>query len=211
VFGVLFLPLSVGVFGLSLVPRSPLVLVLSIASSILSGPLTAIATSISYGDLTARPEVEAGPDTRRNASSILVAAILVVGAFALVLGGPNIGPGLSRLSPGFVPAEDRGKIFAGTTRNPFDPCKPFDVGSTFSTADTIYVGGYFTKPIPAGASATVDVYTNGTKVNSVPLTGVAAIPCYYEPEPLVGAHPGTYRLVVMYGGETLAEGTFTIQ
>jgi hypothetical protein len=210
VFGVLFLPLSVGVFGLSLVPRTPLVLVLSIASSLLSGPLTAIATSISYGDLTGRPAVEPGRDTGRNASSILIAAILVVGAFALVLGGPNIGPGLSRLSPGFVPAEDRGKILVGTTRNPLDPCKPSDVGSTFSTADTIYVGGYFTKPVPGGQSATVDVYANGTKVNSASLTGVAAIPCYYDQDPLVGGRPGTYRLVVTYGGETIGEGTFTI-
>ena len=210
VFAVLFLPLSVGVFGLSLVPRTPVVLVLTIASSLLSGPLSAIATSIIYGDLTDRPAVEAGRDTGRNPSSILVAAILAVGAFALVLGGPNIGPGLSRLSPGSVPAEDRGKIFAGTTRNPLDGCKPSDVGSTFSTADTIYVGGYFTKPVAGGQSATVDVYANGTKVNSASLTGVAAIPCYYEQDPLVGGRPGTYRLVVTYGGETIAEGTFTI-
>jgi MFS family permease len=211
VFGVLFLPLSVGVFGLSLVPRTPVVLVLTIASGLLSGTLTAIATSITYGDLTGRPAVEAGRDTRRNASSILVAAILVVGAIALVLGGPNIGPGLSRLSPGFVPAEDRGKIFAGTTRNPFDPCKPSDAGSTFSTTDTLYVGGYFTKAIPAGQSATVDVYANGTKVNSAPLTDPSRpIACYAERDPLVGAAPGTYRLVVSYGGETIGEGTFTI-
>jgi hypothetical protein len=212
VFGVLFLPLSVGVFGLSLVPRTSVVLALMIASNLLSGPLTAIATSITYGDLTARPAVEAGRDTRRNAGSILVAAILVVGAFALVLGGPNIGPGLSRLSPGFVPAEDRGRIFAGTTRNPFDACKPSDVGSTFSTTDTLYVGGYFTKAIPAGASATVDVYANGTKVNSAPLTDPSRpIACYAERDPLVGAAPGTYRLVVSYGGETIGEGTFTIR
>jgi hypothetical protein len=183
-----------------------------VATNLLNGPLTAIATSITYGDLTGRPTVEAGPDARRNASSILVAAILVVGAFALVLGGPNIGPFLSRLSPGFVPAEDRGKIFVGTTRNPLDPCKPSNVGSTFSTADTLYVGGYFTKPIPAGVSATVDVYANGTKVNSAPLTDPSSpIACYAESDPLVGAAPGTYRLVVSLGGETIGEGTFTIR
>lgn len=212
VFGLLFLPLSVGVFALSLASRTPLVLVLMIASNLINGPITAIATSITYGDLTGRPAVEVGPDARRTASSILVAAILLVGAFALVLGGPNIGPGLSRLSPGFVPAEDRGKIFVGTTRNPLDPCKPSNVGSTFSTADTLYVGGYFTKAIPAGASATVDVYANGTKVNSAPLTDPSRpIACYAESDPLVGAAPGTYRLVVSLGGETIGEGTFTIR
>lgn len=212
VFALLFLPLSVGEFGLTFVPRTPLVLVLTIATNLINGPLTAIATSITYGDLTARPAVEVGSDTRRNAGSVLVAAILVVGAFALVLGGPNIGPGLSRLSPGFVPAEDRGKIFAGTARNPFDPCKPFDVGSTFSTTDTLYVGGYFTKPIPAGASATVDVYTNGTNTHTAPLTDPSrAIACLGEPDPIAGAPPGTYRIVVTYGGETIGEGTFTIR
>jgi hypothetical protein len=212
VFAVLFLPLSVGVFGLSLVPRTPVVLVLTIASSLVSGPLSAIATSIIYGDLTGRPAVEAGRDTGRNASSILVAAILVVGAFALVVGGPNIGPGLSRLSPGFVPAEDRGKILVGTTRNPLDACKPADVGSTFSTTDTLYVGGYFTKAIPAGASATVDVYTNGTKTHTAPLTDPSrAIACLGEPDPIAGALPGTYRIIVTYGGETIAEGSFTVR
>ena len=212
VFGLLFLPLSVGVFALSLTSRTPLVLVLMIASNLVNGPITAIATSITYGDLTGRPAVEVGPDARRTASSILVAAILIVGAFAFVLGGPNIGPGLSRLSPGFVPAQDRGKIFVGTTRNPLDPCKPSNVGSTFSTADALYVGGYFTKAIPAGASATVDVYANGTKVNSAPLTDPShPIACYAESDPLVGAAPGTYRLVVSLGGETIGEGTFTIR
>jgi hypothetical protein len=212
VLGVLFLPLSVGEFGLSVVARTPVVLVLMVATNLLNGPLTAIATSITYGDLTGRPAVEAGADTRRNAGSILVAAILVVGAFALVLGGPNIGPFLSRLSPGNVPAEDRGKIFAGTSRNPLDPCKPSNVGSTFSTADTLYVGGYFTKPIPAGQSATVDVYANGTKVNSAPLTDPSSpIACFAESDPLVGASPGTYRLVISFGGETIAEGSFTVR
>jgi hypothetical protein len=212
VLGVLFLPLSVGELGLYFVPRTPLVLVLMIASNLINGPLTAIVTSISYGDLTGRPAVEAGSDTRRNAGSVLVAGILVVGAFALVLGAPNIGPGLSRLSPGYVPVQDRGKIFAGTTRNPLDPCKPSDVGSTFSTTDTVYIGGYFTRAIPAGESATVDVYTNGTNTHTAPLTDPSRpIACLGEPDPIVGAPPGTYRIVITYGGETIGEGTFTVR
>jgi hypothetical protein len=212
VFGLLFLPLSIGVGGLSFIPRTPVVLLLLVVSNLLSGPLTAIANSIAYGDLTGRPAVERGPATTGNARSILVAAVLVVGAIALVLGAPNIAPGLSRLSPGFVPAEDRGKILVGTVQNPLDLCKPSGVNTTFSTSDTLYIGGYFTKPIPAGQSGTVDVYADGTKANSAPLTNPSrAIACYAEQEPLVGARPGTYRLVVTYGGETIAEGSFTIR
>jgi hypothetical protein len=37
------------------------------------------------------------------------------------------------------------------------------------------------------------------------------VACYYERDPLVGASPGTYRIVVSLGGETIAEGTFAIQ
>ena len=212
VFGLLFLPLSIGVSGLSFIPRTPVVLLLLVVSSLLSGPLTAIANSIAYGDLTGRPAIERGPATTGNARSILIAAILVVGAIALVLGAPNIAPGLSRLSPGFVPPEDRGKILVGTVPNPLDLCKPSEVNTTFSTSDTLYIGGYFTKPIPAGESGTVDVYANGTKANSAPLTNPSrAIACYAEQDPLVGARPGTYRLVVTYGGETIAEGSFTVR
>jgi uncharacterized membrane protein len=212
VLGLLFLPLTVGLGALSLSELSPVVFVLLAFSSLITTPLTAIATSTAYGDLTARPAVEPIPATTGNGRGILIGAILAVGVVALVLGVPNIGPGLSRLSPGFVPAEDRGRILVGTTRNPLDPCMPSGVASTFTTSDTLYIGGYFTKPIPAGQSGTVDVYANGTKANSAPLSDpTRPVACYAERDALVGAAPGTYRIVITYGGETIGEGSFAVR
>jgi hypothetical protein len=49
-------------------------------------------------------------------------------------------------------------------------------------------------------------------VNSAPLSDPSRpVACYAERDPLVGAAPGTYRIVVTYNGETIAEGTFTIR
>ena len=210
--GLLFLPLSIGLSILSLVSLSPLVLVLLAVSSLIGGPLTAIALSTAYGDLTGRPAVEPAPASTGRGRGILVAAILAVGVVALAIGIPNIGPGLSQLGLSQVPIEIRGKIFVGTSRNPLDPCKPTGVQSEFSTADTLYVGGYFTKTVPAGDSATVYFYINGTLSDTTPLTSATqAVGCYYETDAVTGVPPGTYRLVVEYGGETIGEGTFTIR
>ena len=210
--GLLFLPLSIGLSILSLVSLSPLVLVLLAVSSLIGGPLTAIALSTAYGDLTGRSAVEPAPASTGRGRGILVAAILAVGVVALAIGIPNIGPGLSQLGLSQVPIEIRGKIFVGTSRNPLDPCKPTGVQSEFSTADTLYVGGYFTKTVPAGDSATVYFYINGTLSDTTPLTSATqAVGCYYETDAVTGVPPGTYRLVVEYGGETIGEGTFTIR
>jgi len=210
--GLLFLPLSIGLSALSLVSFSPLVLVLLAVSSLIGGPLTAIALSTVYGDLTGRPAVEPAPASTGNARNILVGAILAVGVVALVVGIPNIGPGLSQLGLSQVPIEDRGKILVGTTRDPLDPCRPAGVQSTFSTTDTLYVGGYFTKVIPPGASATVYFYINGTLSDTTPLSSATqSVGCYYETNPVTGVPAATYRLVVEYGGETIGEGTFTVR
>jgi len=188
------------------------VFVLLAVSSLVGGPLGAIAMSTAYGDLTARPAVESAPASTGRGRGILVAAILAVGVVALVVGIPNIGPGLSQLGLSQVPVEDRGKIFVGTTRNALDPCRPAGIQSTFSSSDTLYVGGYFTKVIPAGASGTVYFYIDGTLSNTSPLTSATqAVGCYYEADPVTGVPPATYRLVVEYGGETIGEGTFTIR
>ena len=210
--GLLFLPLSIGLSILSLVSLSPLVFVLLAVSSLIGGPLTAIALSTVYGDLTGRPAIEPAPAAIGRGRGILVAAILAVGVVALVIGIPNIGPGLSQLGLSQVPIESRGKILVGTTRDPLDPCRPAGVQSTFSTTDTLYVGGYFTKVIPPGASATVYFYINGTLSDTTPLSSATqSVGCYYETDPVTGVPPATYRLVVEYGGETIGEGTFTVR
>ena len=212
VLGLLFLPLTVGIGALALAELSPVVFVLLAVSSLITGPLTAIATSTAYGDLTARPAVEPAPATTGNGRGILIGAILAVGVVALVVGIPQIGPGLGRLGLSQVPAEDRGKIYVGTTRNPLDPCRPSGVNSSFATTDTLYVGGYFTKVVPPGESASVASYVDGNLAGTQPLTSVTqSVGCYYEPDPVTGLPPATYRLVVTFGGETIAEGTFTVR
>ena len=156
--------------------------------------------------------VEPAPATTGNGRGILIGAILAVGVVALVVGIPQIGPGLGRLGLSQVPAEDRGKIYVGTTRNPLDPCRPSGVNSSFATTDTLYVGGYFTKVVPPGESASVASYVDGNLAGTQPLTSATqSVGCYYEPDPVTGLPPATYRLVVTFGGETIAEGTFTVR
>jgi uncharacterized membrane protein len=211
VLGLLFLPLTVGLGALSLSELSPVVFVLLAFSSLITAPLTAIAISTAYGDLTARPAVEPIPATTGNGRGILIGAILAVGVVALVVGIPQIAPGLGRLGLSQVPAGDRGKIFVGTTRDPLDPCKPSGVSSSFATTDTLYVGGYFTKVVPPGESASVASYVDGNLAGTTSLSGATPIGCYYETDPVTGLPPATYRLVVTFGGETIAEGTFKIR
>ena len=213
VLGLVFLPLSIGLTALSLGEGpSPIEIALLAVTTLISGPLSAIATATAYGDLTGRPAVEPPAASTRQVRNILIAIILAVGVVALVVGIPQIGPGLSRLGLSQVPAELRGQILAGTSRNPLDPCRPVGVRSTFATTDPIYVGGYFTKVVPAGETATVSSYVNGALSNTSSLSSpTQAVECYYEPDSVTGIPPGTYRLVVTYAGETIGEGTFTIQ
>jgi hypothetical protein len=103
-------------------------------------------------------------------------------------------------------------IVASTIRNPFDPCQPVPMRGSLPAGVPIYVGGYFTRPIPAGGAATVEVYIDGQLVNTDALgeTG-RAITCYYEAEPLTGVSSSTWRIVIRSGGETIAEGQFVVR
>jgi hypothetical protein len=38
-----------------------------------------------------------------------------------------------------------------------------------------------------------------------------SVACYYELRPIVGAPPGSYRLVVTYQGRTIGEGQFSVR
>ena len=91
-------------------------------------------------------------------------------------------------------------------------CRPTGTKTTFSTSEPIYIGGYFSKPVPAGQQATVAVYVNGAVAASAPV-GDSAKPaiCYYEADPVVGAQPGTYRIEITLAGETIASGQFVVQ
>jgi hypothetical protein len=210
--GLIFLPLTIGITALSLDSVSPLLMLVIVVSSLIESPLSAIALATAYGDLTGRPAVEPVAGSTDVGRGILIAAVLMFGAVALVVGVPRIGPGLSNLALAGVPVEDRGKILVGTEFNFRDPCKPSGVKATFTTSDTLYIGGYFTKAIPPGGSASVDFYIGGTPAGSTPVgSATQMVGCYYELEPRTGIAPGTYRLVVTYGGETIAEGAFTVR
>ena len=210
--GLIFLPLTVGITALSLDSLSPLLVLAIVVSSLIESPLSAIALATAYGDLTGRPASEPIAGSTDIGRGILVAAVLMFGAVALVVGVPRIGPGLSNLALAGVPVEDRGKILVGTEFNFRDPCKPSGVKATFTTSDTLYIGGYFTKAIPPGGSASVDFYIGGTPAGSTPVgSATQMVGCYYELEPQTGVAPGSYRLVVTYDGETIAEGAFTVR
>jgi hypothetical protein len=137
---------------------------------------------------------------------LLVGVVLLVPA--VVLGVPRLGA----LALGAVPPEDRGNLYFGTDRNPVNPCAPLGRATTFSTSDPIYIGGYFSRPILPGQSASLHVYSGGQEIVDESIeAGVRAVACYYEPEPLVGAPVGAYRIVIDDAGGTLAEGTFTVE
>ena len=205
-------PLSVGLGMLAIASDgSPVVALLTAVAELVTVPIFSIAIAIVFGDLTGRPELTAVATPAPAARGAFVAALIVVGVVASAVAIPQMGSAFERLALNGVPAADRGKLLAGTSRNPFDPCRPIGVKSTFASSDSIYIGGYFTKAITPGQAGKIDLYVNGALLTSAPVGASGTVSCYYETDPLVGGPPGTYRLVVTLGGETVAEGTFAIQ
>ncbi|HEV8546888.1 MAG TPA: glycerophosphoryl diester phosphodiesterase membrane domain-containing protein [Candidatus Limnocylindrales bacterium] len=213
VIGLAGLPLTFGLWILFASGANPIiVLLLTAATSLVLAPLAAIGTSLAYGDLTGRPAADRAAAQPRRGRAALVGVILGVGILASLAALPQIGPLIDQLSIAGVPAQDRGKILAGAIENTIDRCRPGGVDSTFTSTDTIYIGGYFSKPVPRGQSATVSVYVDGSLVHTLSVSNsLRAVGCYYEPDPLIGARAGTYRVVVAYAGETIADGEFTIE
>jgi hypothetical protein len=206
-------PLTIGISFLSFVTGgSWAAILLTLLAGLATVPIFTIASTTVFGDLTGRPEVAPTSAQAPLARSIFVTVIVAFGVLALAVSIPRIGPAFERLALTGVPLADRGRILTGTTPNPANPCRPLDVRTSFTTSDSIYIGGYFTRPVPAGQAATVQVYANGALVNSAQLASPAgAVACYYERNPIVGGSPGTYRLVISLNGETIAEGAFSIQ
>ncbi|HEX5012959.1 MAG TPA: hypothetical protein VFV72_02280 [Candidatus Limnocylindrales bacterium] len=171
------------------------------------------------GPLTPRPVAAPPPptpapelSTARGLRWTYALGILVLGFALLVPAGALAVPRLGVLALGAIPPEDRGVVFFGTQRNPVNPCAPLGQTTTFSTTDPIYIGGYFSRTILPGQSASLHVYSAGQEVINAPIqAGARAVACYYEPEPLVGAPAGTYQIVIDDATGTLAEGIFTVQ
>ena len=140
---------------------------------------------------------------------LALGVVLAIPAFVVAL--PQLG-NLGTLGLAGVPVEDRGKILAGTERNPVSPCKPEAVDTTFSTDATIYVGGYFTRAILPGQSARLHVLIDDDEILATDLRATGQmVACYYEQDPLTGLLPGEYHLIVDDSAGVLAEGRFTIR
>ena len=208
----LFLPLTIGGSFLILAASANAIVggVVGILIFLVIGPLFPIALSLAWGDLTDRPRVD--QPTRPAPRRLFAGAILVGGLLLLV---PSVALGLPRLGElalAAVPPEDRGTIYFGTDLNPTNPCKPLGRTTSFFASDSIYIGGYFSRTLAPGQSAAIHAYLDGQEVLNSPISaGAQAVACYYEPEPLVGAPVGSYRIVIQDDTGTLAEGRFTVR
>jgi hypothetical protein len=208
----LFLPLTIGGSFLILAASANAIVggVVGILIFLVIGPLFPIALSLAWGDLTDRPRVD--QPTRPAPRRLFAGAILVGGLLLLV---PSVALGLPRLGElalAAVPPEDRGTIYFGTNLNPTNPCKPLGRTTSFFASDSIYIGGYFSRTLAPGQSAAIHAYLDGQEVLNSPISaGAQAVACYYEPEPLVGAPVGSYRIVIQDDTGTLAEGRFTVR
>ena len=206
----LVVPLSVGAAFLILATTPVIGAVVAILAFLVTLPLLFIVLSLSYGDLTGRPRAEEqvrSPHRRLFAVAVLVGGIvLLVPSVALAV------PRLGELALAAIPPEDRGTLYFGTQRNPVNPCAPLDRATTFSTSDSIYIGGYFSRSLLPGQSASIHVYIDDTEVVNSPIeAGAQAVACYYEPTPLEGAPAGEYRIIIDDSAGIFAEGTFTVQ
>jgi hypothetical protein len=151
----------------------------------------------------------------RPARRVYAAGALVIGLVLLLPAVAVAVPAIRTISIGGfagVPAVDRGKIYAGTQRNIANPCAPSARSTEFSTTDTIYIGGYFTRAILPGQSATIHVLVDDVELFSGPIEATTQmVGCYYELDPLVGLGAAEYHLIVDDAIGTLAEGTFVVR
>jgi hypothetical protein len=161
---------------------------------------------------SAAPALARAPRSARRAyvlGVLVLGVLLAIPAFVVAL--PQLG-NLGTLGVASIPAEDRGKILAGTQRNPASPCKPEAVDTLFSTDATIYVGGYFNRAILPGQSARLHVLIDDDEIVATDLKATSQmVACYYEQDPLTGLLPGEYHLIVDDNAGVLAEGRFTIR
>ncbi|HEY7131503.1 MAG TPA: hypothetical protein VH440_04590 [Candidatus Limnocylindrales bacterium] len=213
VAGAVVLPLGVAVGFVSLVSSNQLVTsLLSLVTTAVFTPLGAIILALAYGDLTGRPEVPAPRRTSTGAKWAIAGGIVILGLVGIAVSLPGLGDAYTRIATTAIPAANRGVILFGTGANPRNGCEPTDTRATFTTGDTIYIGGYFSKAVPTGQTATVTILKDGVEAGSAPISHPSEpVICYYEQNPVTGILPGTYRITVTYAGETIAQGEFTVQ
>jgi hypothetical protein len=220
ILGLIMLPLSAGI-GLLSVAFSDVTPIVSLFGALVSlfgalvslttVPLFGIVPTMIFGDLTSRPEAPRRPVDGQLRLGYL-GGLVIAGVVVLTIAIPRIPAGFERIAQEAIPAEARGVIRASYVRNPFDPCQPIPIrGQALRSSLPIYVGGYFRKPIAAGQTGTVELYLDGQLQDTVRIGDPSrAVQCWFDPEPLVNAGPGTWRVVVQSAGEGIAEGEFTV-
>ena len=209
--GLLTLPIGVAISLLAITsPDVRIGGVLGAAVTLVTAPIAAIASTTVYGDLSGRPFDAAANPPRPAGRWLLAGTLIVLGGSGLVIAIPNIGKAYDRIISQSIPTADRGVILAGTSRGTPDPCRPAGVKESFSTAEQIWIGGYFTEPVVSGEMATIDVVKDGSVLASTPLTVDGATTCYYENSGVAGLPPGSYLIRVTANGRTVAQGGFIV-
>jgi hypothetical protein len=210
--GLLIGPLSAAVGMLSVTGTDVLLAsALAILLGLIVAPISGILLATMFGDLAGRPDA-GSVEADRAGRTIILVGVLVLGIAGVVIAWPKLGAAVTQLAFQRVPEADRGHIYAGAARNPLDPCHPNRISTSFSTSDSIYLGGYFSEIVPAGSSAHVSVFADGQLLTSGDVSGRSqAVACYYELRPIVGAPPATYRLEVTYQNRTIGIGEFTVR
>ena len=102
--GLLLLPLTVGLTFISLAGESDTVAALvSLAATLVTGPIGAIALAVSYSDLSGRATVPTALKPNPTGRWILAVLIVGIGISGIVIGGPRIGPAIERLREQMTP------------------------------------------------------------------------------------------------------------
>jgi hypothetical protein len=206
--GLLSAPLTIGA---SLISRyaDPLPTAIGLfIAALVTGPFLAISLATAYGDLSGHPIAEAVERPAGRSRNALVGSFVGVAAivftFGIVLASQGGGHQL------LVP--DPGVILAGTGQNSLNRCRPESIKSTFETGEPIYIGGYFSRSADPNEDLTIAVYVDDVLIiRDVLASRPDGISCYYEPEPIRDAPPGGYRIQILNGAETVADGRFTVR
>lgn len=213
ILGLIMLPLSggIGLLSVAFSDVTPIVSLFGALVSLATVPLFGIVPAMIFGDLTSRPEAPRRPVDGQLRLGYL-GGLVIAGVVVLTIAIPRVPAGFERIAQEAIPAEARGVIRASYVRNPFDPCQPIPIrGQALTSSLPIYVGGYFRKPIASGQTGTVELYLDGQLQDTFRIGDPSrAVHCWFDPEPLVHAGPGTWRVVVQSAGEGIAEGEFSV-
>ena len=208
VLGLLVVPASIGASLTTTYAAERAVAAVALGvATLLTAPVLAITIAIVYRDLAGRPAPAAAGVERGHGRWTAVTATLGVGLLVLVAG-----VGFLTSSGGLIYVPDRGQVLAGSSRNLFDPCRPSGVKTQFSSSEEIWIAALFSKRVPAGDQAQIEFFGDGISLGRASLVAQApGMECYYEESPIIGADPGTYRIIVTHDATVIADGTFTVR